>query len=1299
MTRIDHNIARDPGALPSLPGWLTRMPLVGAVLRTPTAQRLLRSRSFMEKIAYLFFGALTTAVDFIIFYAMNSLLGIDYRIATSVAWVLAVVFAFFTNKMYVFASRRFDSATLMREAPSFFAARAASFLFNYGWMVLAVERIGLGENISKILANIVVIIMNYVFSKLFIFKKRDGGGGGNIKNANDGRSEDDGGGLPEDDGGGLPEDDGGGLPEDDGGALPEDDGGGLPEDDGGMQPDAENDSQPAGENNERPEDEGDRRPAGDNNERLKDDGGRRSVGDNNGKPKAENDWWPEDKKTVGSRFARALRRNYLAILSFFVPAGLLCAAFAAVGISPLGNGSMLIVDNFHQYTPFLMEFGDMLREGRSLMHSWNAGLGTNFLARYAYYLSSPLNFLSVFVPRGATVGFVLALTIGRAGGAGLAFFTYLREKHGRSKMGAPALAFSAMYALGAYFLAYYWNIMWFDCIALLPVVALGIERIVDRGRARTYVIALGITIISNFFIAIMVCIFCVLYFIVYSFSKGRRPGGTQYAPPEGHRPGRDQQTPSQRPQPGGDRQTLSHGRGLGATRHPHASKASLFAGTSALAGALSAVVTLPAFYGLLQSSAAGAKLPSAIRIYSNILDILSNHLTMIKPSIMVGLPNIYCGIAVFFLVPAYFANRRIDAREKICNGLLLAFFIFSFNINYLDFYWHGTHFPNSLLFRFAFLYVFVLLAAAYKALTRLDGVGPGLLPGCLAAACAFMFYMETQPTEKLTKLAVYISFAWALAIFGALTLVRQAKVQARALAQPQAYAQAQPPTHVQAQPQAYAQAQPPAHAQSQPPTHAQSQAQAHSIAHDHAKGHGLNHGLAHAYAHAHCREKLIRREFFLFMLIAVEIGVNAGFGIGEAGVLSSEHYISRLDEILPAVEWAKGQEARFERIEFTEHTTYNTPVVYGYKGVSHYSSTSNVAVNNLFGKLGLIHSSAWYVYRSAPPTLNAMFSVRYLLDKNSGEGSEETRYDNGIYPLARQEGAVGAFKNPYWLPIGFATSAELRDWDAGGGDPFRAQEDFFKKATGGASRALFVPLRLEEQNLANVEVTGGEGGNYRFRRVAAGKDMKAEFSVTAPFGGPVYFYAKSSRVERATVRNGAKTQTHSIKYPYIMDAQFVRAGGRATVELDFESSDGDSFTLLAYAFDEIAFQEAHQMLESGGLAVERYSDTSVFGRVDARQRGLLFLSIPYSGGWSATVDGAPAAIEDIGDGALMALEIEAGRHEVELRYRTQGLALGATISIAALATLALAPFAYSMRASANARRRRNAVPFDKGTRT
>ena len=128
----------------------------------------------MEKINYLIFGGLTTAVNYVVFFLINAPIQSEYAyiIANGVAWVAAVTFAFVTNKIFVFQSKTSGGKALLREAGSFVAARLASLLFEYSWMILAVEALRMNEYVAKIIASVVVVILNYFFSKLFIFRKK-----------------------------------------------------------------------------------------------------------------------------------------------------------------------------------------------------------------------------------------------------------------------------------------------------------------------------------------------------------------------------------------------------------------------------------------------------------------------------------------------------------------------------------------------------------------------------------------------------------------------------------------------------------------------------------------------------------------------------------------------------------------------------------------------------------------------------------------------------------------------------------------------------------------------------------------------------------------------------------------------------------------------------------------------------------------------------------------------------------------------------------------------------------------------
>lgn len=170
--------------------------------------RLFKKESFIGKlidkfftkeiVSYIFFGVLTTAVNLLTFYLfkelfisigwegiLNTLLssagwekaldflsdGSDYLDANTIAWVVGVLFAFFTNKLFVFESKSWKPSVAGREFIGFVGARILSFVAESLLMFLMVTVLSWNELVAKIIVGIVVIVMNYVFSKLFIFKK------------------------------------------------------------------------------------------------------------------------------------------------------------------------------------------------------------------------------------------------------------------------------------------------------------------------------------------------------------------------------------------------------------------------------------------------------------------------------------------------------------------------------------------------------------------------------------------------------------------------------------------------------------------------------------------------------------------------------------------------------------------------------------------------------------------------------------------------------------------------------------------------------------------------------------------------------------------------------------------------------------------------------------------------------------------------------------------------------------------------------------------------------------------------
>lgn len=130
-----------------------------------------------EIINYIIFGVLTTAVNWVIYTITTNIIGIDINIANIIAWFGAVLFAYVTNKLFVFESKKWDIALVMKELSLFFGSRVLSGIVEIGGFSLLVfigmdqTMFGIKGFVAKAFISIFVIVLNYVFSKLLVFKK------------------------------------------------------------------------------------------------------------------------------------------------------------------------------------------------------------------------------------------------------------------------------------------------------------------------------------------------------------------------------------------------------------------------------------------------------------------------------------------------------------------------------------------------------------------------------------------------------------------------------------------------------------------------------------------------------------------------------------------------------------------------------------------------------------------------------------------------------------------------------------------------------------------------------------------------------------------------------------------------------------------------------------------------------------------------------------------------------------------------------------------------------------------------
>lgn len=438
-----------------------------------------------------------------------------------------------------------------------------------------------------------------------------------------------------------------------------------------------------------------------------------------------------EKKNPDSRSLIRPQDAYLA--AFFVPVLVMVIIYIQRQIFPFGEESFLRTDMYHQYAPFFSEFRHKLLHGGSLLYSWDVGMGVNFAALYAYYLASPFNWLLLLCPKGLIIEFMTYMIVLKIGLSGLSMTYYLQKHFQRPSFGSAF--FGIFYALSGYMAAYSWNIMWLDCIILFPLIMLGLERLVSQKRWKLYCISLGLSILSNYYISIMICIFMVIYFIALFFLEERK----------------------------GFREWLVR---LGQ-----------FTFASLAAGGLAGVILVPEVLALQSTASGSSTFPKTFSSYFSMIDMVARHIGNVE--VEIGLdhwPNIYCGVAVLMFFLLYLACRKIPLREKAVYCTLLLFFYLSFSVNVLNFLWHGYHFPNSLPCRQSFIYIFLLLTLCCHAYLHLEDIPWKHVALAFWGAAGFVILAEKVVTEDDFHFIVFYAAIVFLALYsGLIYLFQQGK--------------------------------------------------------------------------------------------------------------------------------------------------------------------------------------------------------------------------------------------------------------------------------------------------------------------------------------------------------------------------------------------------------------------------------------------------------------------------------------------------------------------------------------------
>lgn len=417
------------------------------------------------------------------------------------------------------------------------------------------------------------------------------------------------------------------------------------------------------------------------------------------------------------------RGTNIYVMSFVVPLIIMVVIFIIRGIFPFGQQSFFNGDLYHQYFPFLKELNSIIKSGGSLMYSWRAGLGTNFLAMFAYYLATPTNLLSLIVPEGFLIEFISYMSLIKMGLAGLTFSHYLRKKFNTNSN--AIILFSLGYSMCAYFAAYNWNVMWLDCLIMIPLIILGLDRLVNEGKMSLYIISLGFCIYSNYYLSIMVCMFVVLYYIVLFVGAKHKLRSIWQ-----------------------------------------------FACSSLLAGGIATVLILPEIGSMAYSEFTTGTIPTVLKSYFSMFEAFARQLMMVD--LELGLdhwPNIYCGVAIIILLFLYMFTGKVSLKERIPKIILTVFMLFSFSYNIPNYIWHGLNYPNSYPARQSFLYIFLILTMGFEAYLHIKETKWIwlILSGVLGGGIIGLAYVFVN--DDAFSIWTYLCSGLAMAIFFVLLLI------------------------------------------------------------------------------------------------------------------------------------------------------------------------------------------------------------------------------------------------------------------------------------------------------------------------------------------------------------------------------------------------------------------------------------------------------------------------------------------------------------------------------------------------
>lgn len=370
-----------------------------------------------------------------------------------------------------------------------------------------------------------------------------------------------------------------------------------------------------------------------------------------------------------------IKKNIGAISTFFITLFITLIIFYSMGIF---NGTILISDLNSEYQPLLVQTRRILT-GEMGIYNLNLSLGDSFLGTFFYYMSSPLNILSIFIKNINMLVIVLVLLkLSLASSFCYLFFKYQFREEKKIFL----CIFSVLYALSSYALSYYLHIMWLDIYMLLPLLLLGIDKILKEKKHLTYIISLILIIFCNYYFAYMICIFSFIYYN-YKLLINEKINIKNISKKNIH-----------------------------------------FIIITILSIISASIILIPVISEINTYSRQNNMIFGGenLSFNFNIINIVKYYILGNYNDIDILNENsfyIYSSIITLPLIYFYFINNDIKRKEKILTIIVLLILFLSITCNYINYIWHGFVPPSFFNGRYTFMFILFILLISLKSIYKI----------------------------------------------------------------------------------------------------------------------------------------------------------------------------------------------------------------------------------------------------------------------------------------------------------------------------------------------------------------------------------------------------------------------------------------------------------------------------------------------------------------------------------------------------------------------------------------------------